>query len=41
VIEGRFDLAREQLGAIETLCGSRACEYYRDLAKALADAHAL
>jgi tetratricopeptide (TPR) repeat protein len=41
VIEGRFDLAKEQLAAIEKLCGSTACTYYDDLAKALEDAHAL
>ena len=41
VIEGKFDLAKEQLAAIEKLCGSTTCEYYADLAKALEDAHAL
>ncbi|MGA9847852.1 MAG: tetratricopeptide repeat protein, partial [Roseiarcus sp.] len=41
VIEGKFDLARDQLTTIEKICGSRACEYYGDLAKALDDAHAL
>ncbi len=40
-IEGKFDLAKEQLAAIEKLCGSTTCEYYADLAKALEDAHAL
>ena len=41
VIEGKFDLAKEQLATIEKLCGSKDCEYYSDLAKALDDAHAL
>jgi len=41
VIEGKFDLAKEQLARIEKLCGSTTCEYYADLAKALEDAHAL
>lgn len=34
VIQGRLDLAREQLGVIETLCG-KSCEYYVDLAEAI------
>jgi len=41
VIEGKFDLAKEQLAVIEKVCGSTTCEYYDDLAKALQDAHAL
>jgi len=41
VIEGKFDLAKEQLAAIEKICGSTTCQYYADLAKALEDAHAL
>ena len=41
VIEGKFDLAKEQLAAIEKLCGSTTCEYYADLAKALEEAHGL
>ena len=41
VIEGKFDLAKEQLAAIEKLCGSTTCEYYADLAKAFEEAHAL
>jgi tetratricopeptide (TPR) repeat protein len=40
VIEGKFDLAKEQLAAIEKVCGSTACEYYADLANALEAAHA-
>ena len=34
VIKGRLDLAKEQLGKIEALCG-RGCEEYRDLADAI------
>jgi tetratricopeptide (TPR) repeat protein len=41
VIEGRFDLAKDQLATIEKLCGSKDCEYYGDLADALKTAHAL
>lgn len=41
VIEGKFDLAKEQLATIEKICGSKECEYYGELAKALTDAHAL
>jgi tetratricopeptide (TPR) repeat protein len=41
VIQGKFDLAKEQLATIEKLCGSKDCEYYRDLAEALERAHAL
>ena len=40
IIEGRYDLAKEQLATIEKLCGS-GCEYYEDLANALTQAHAL
>lgn len=36
VIQGRKDLAKEQLATIETLCGT-GCEEYRDLAEALAN----
>lgn len=35
VLKGRLDLAREQLQAIESLCGIR-CEEYEDLADAIA-----
>jgi tetratricopeptide (TPR) repeat protein len=38
---GKFDLAKDQLQTIERLCGSKACEYYEDLAEALEQAHAL
>jgi len=41
VIEGKFDLAKDQLASIEKICGSKACEYYGELAKALDDAEAL
>jgi tetratricopeptide (TPR) repeat protein len=41
VIEGKYDLAKEQLATIEKLCGSKDCEYYHDLAEALEQAHAL
>ena len=41
VIQGKVDLAKDQLATIKKLCGSKDCEYYSDLAKALDDAHAL
>jgi tetratricopeptide (TPR) repeat protein len=41
VIQGKFDLAKEQLATIEKLCGSKDCKYYHDLAEALEQAHAL
>jgi Flp pilus assembly protein TadD len=41
VIQGKFDLAKDQLATIEKLCGSKECEYYEDLADALEKAHAL
>ena len=41
VIEGKYDLAKDQLATIEKLCGSKDCEYYEDLADALEKAHAL
>ena len=40
VIEGKFDLAKDQLATIEKIC-SKECEYYGQLAKALTDAKAL
>jgi tetratricopeptide (TPR) repeat protein len=40
IVEGKYDFAKDQLAAIEKLCGS-GCVYYEDLAKALAQAHAL
>jgi tetratricopeptide (TPR) repeat protein len=41
VIQGKFDLAKDQLATIEKLCGSKECEYYEDLADALKSARAL
>ena len=41
VIQGKFDLAKDQLSTIEKLCGSKECEYYEELADALEKAHAL
>ena len=41
VIQGKYDLAKEQLSTIEKLCGSKDCEYYEDLHEALEGAHAL
>ena len=41
VIQGKYDLAKDQLGTIEKLCGSKDCEYYEDLSAALEKAHAL
>ena len=40
IIEGKYELAKEQLSTIEKLCG-KDCEYYNDLADALTDAHEL
>jgi tetratricopeptide (TPR) repeat protein len=40
VIEGEYDLAREQLARIERLCG-KDCEFYGELEKALKGASAL
>jgi tetratricopeptide (TPR) repeat protein len=41
VIQGKYDLAKDQLATIEKLCGSKDCEYYEDLSGALKTAHAL
>jgi tetratricopeptide (TPR) repeat protein len=41
VIQGKFDLAKEQLATIQKLCGSTQCEEYEDLSDALTQAHAL
>jgi tetratricopeptide (TPR) repeat protein len=41
VIQGKYDLAKDQLATIEKLCGSTDCEYYEDLSGALKTAHAL
>jgi len=40
ILEGKYDLAKDQLAAIGKLCGS-GCVYYEDLASALVQAHAL
>ena len=40
VIEGKYDLAREQLATIEKICG-KDCDFYGELEKALKDASAL
>jgi tetratricopeptide (TPR) repeat protein len=41
VIQGKYELAKDQLTTIEKLCGSKDCEYYEDLAVALTKARAL
>ena len=41
VIEGKFDLAKQQLNTIGMLCGTTDCQYYQSLDKALKDAEAL
>jgi tetratricopeptide (TPR) repeat protein len=41
VIQGKFDLAKNQLSTIEKRCGSKDCEYYEDLAQAIEQANAL
>jgi tetratricopeptide (TPR) repeat protein len=41
VIQGKIDLAREQLTTIKTLCGSTDCEYYQELDKAIKTAQPL
>jgi tetratricopeptide (TPR) repeat protein len=41
VIQGKLDLAKEQLSKIKTICGANACDEYSDLEKALKGAHAL
>jgi len=35
-LQGKFDLAREQLDTIAKICGSTACEEYEDLSQAIA-----
>jgi tetratricopeptide (TPR) repeat protein len=40
VIEGKYDLAKQQLSTIEKFCG-KDCKYYEDLADALTGVHAL
>src|SRR5580658_2449094 len=41
VIEGKIDLARDQLKTIKAICGSDDCEEYDDLDKAIRDATSL
>jgi tetratricopeptide (TPR) repeat protein len=41
VIQGKFDLAKEQLATIQKLCGGTECEEYEDLSDALKEANAL
>ncbi len=41
VIEGKFDLAKEQLRKIKEICGSNDCEEYDDLQNALGQAQRL
>jgi hypothetical protein len=39
VIQGKFDLAKDQLATIQKLCGSTQCEEYEDLSDAISEAH--
>ena len=41
VIEGKFDLAKEQLTKIKEICGATSCEEYDDLQNALDQAQRL
>jgi tetratricopeptide (TPR) repeat protein len=41
VIQGRIDLAKDQLTTIKAICGTTECEEYEDLADAMREAHAL
>ena len=41
VIQGKFDLAKEQLATIQKLCGGTQCEEYEDLSDAITQAHGL
>jgi tetratricopeptide (TPR) repeat protein len=41
VIQGKFDLARQQLSIIRTICGSNTCDEYDSLERALVYAHEL
>jgi hypothetical protein len=38
VIQGKIDLAQDQLATIQKLCGSTECEEYEDLSAAIATA---
>jgi hypothetical protein len=35
-LQGKFDLARQQLETIAKICGSTDCEEYEDLSQAIA-----
>ena len=35
MIQGKFDLAKQQLATIGKICGSTECEEYEDLADAI------
>jgi predicted Zn-dependent protease len=41
VIQGKLDLAKDQLATIAKLCGSTQCEEYGDLSQAITKAHGL
>ena len=41
VIQGKFDLANEQLATIKKLCGGAECEEYEDLSDAITQARGL
>jgi tetratricopeptide (TPR) repeat protein len=41
VVQGKFELAKEQLAIIKAICGSNTCDEYDDLERALVYAHGL
>jgi Flp pilus assembly protein TadD len=41
VIQGKFELAKQQLTLIKAICGSNTCDEYEDLERALVYAHGL
>ena len=41
VIQGKLDLAKQQLQTIQKLCGSTECEEYEDLSDAIRKAQSL
>src|SRR5271170_329155 len=41
VIQGKFELAKQQLTVIKAICGSNTCDEYEDLERALVYAHEL
>jgi Flp pilus assembly protein TadD len=41
VIQGKFELAKQQLTVIKAICGSNTCDEYEDLERALVYAHGL